>query len=61
MQLSDFGLPPIAVTNIKLSKRSIAMVSEGTTNYDFVLPCKTRQRHSETSAANIWDLEQSDQ
>jgi len=27
-----------------------------TTNYDFILPSKTYQRHSETRAANIWDI-----
>jgi len=32
-----------------------------TTNYDFILPSKTYQRHLETKAANFWDLVQSDQ
>jgi len=27
-----------------------------TTNYDFILPSKTHQRHLETRAANFWDL-----
>jgi len=36
------------------------MVSEETTNYELVSPCKTRQRHLETSTANVWDVDQSD-
>jgi len=37
------------------------MVFNETINYDFILPCKTCQRHLETRAANVWDLVQSDQ
>jgi len=29
-----------------------------TTNYDFILPSKTCQRHLQTRAANVWDLVQ---
>ena len=42
-------------------ERSMAMVFDKTTNYDLILPRKTRQRHLETSAANVWDLDNSDQ
>jgi len=36
------------------------MVFNKTTNYDFILPSMTYQGYSETRAANIWDLVQSD-
>ena len=36
--------------------RSIAMVFNETTNYDFILSSKTCQRNLETRAANVWDL-----
>jgi len=32
------------------------MVFNETTNYDFILPSKSYQRHSETRTANVWDL-----
>jgi len=34
---------------------------DATTNYDLKLHSKTPQRHLKTSAANVWDLDQSDQ
>jgi len=37
---------------------NIAMVSEDTTNNCFLSPCRTCQRHLETSAANFLDFEQ---
>jgi len=43
------------------SHRSIAITTNETTNYDFILPSKTCQRHLETRAANVWDLVRSDQ
>ena len=33
-----------------------AMVFNETTNYGFILVNKTRQRHIETRAANVWEL-----
>jgi len=42
-------------------ERSMAIVFDETTNYDLILPRKSRQRHLETSAANVWDLDKSDQ
>jgi len=32
------------------------MVFNETTNYGFILVNKTRQRHIETRAANVWEL-----
>jgi len=41
--------------------KRIVMVFNETTNYNFILPGKTYQRHSQTTASNFWDLVQSDQ
>jgi len=32
------------------------MIFYETTNFYFILPSKTCQRHFETKAANVWDL-----
>jgi len=42
-----------------LNERSIAMVFNETTMYDFILPSKTCQRHLEARAANVLNLVQS--
>jgi len=36
------------------------MVFKETTNYGFILPSKTCQRHFETTSANVWHTVQSD-
>jgi len=41
--------------------KSIAIKTNETANYDFILPSKTCLRHLETSAANVCDLIRSDQ
>jgi len=42
-------------------ERSMAMEFNETTNYELILLSRTRQCHLETRAANIWDLDQSNQ
>jgi len=42
-------------------ERNMVIVFDETTNYDPILLSNTPKRHLETSAANIWDLVQSDQ
>jgi len=37
------------------------VVFDETTNYDFILPSKTCQRHLGTRRVNVWDLFQSNQ
>jgi len=43
------------------TERSRVMVFNETKKYDLILPGKSRQHHIETSAANVGDLDQSDQ
>ena len=65
--LFRYGNPTIVGYVCTFSKQdaffqtSIAMIFNQITNYDFILPTETCQRHLETRAVNVWYLVQTDQ
>jgi len=60
LQISKQGASFQGRIAMVFKEKSISMVFNETTVYDFISPNKNCQRHLETRVSNVWNLIQSD-